>query len=131
MIGSAYWATGITLTHWNGRWGASLSFYDDAFLNDDPDAGKISTQGTLHTRYQVKDGNDVDGLTAAIDALRSDAERLGIEWRTMSGVAPSLFTDEAEAPDAGWPAGWRDLVSAQAERLGWESPSKPARETTA
>lgn len=125
MIGNSYWSTGITLTYHDGEWGASLTFLDAGFLDDDADAGQVSTEGTLRTRYAVHDGDEVDGLTAAIDALMADAARLGIEWRRMPGVAPSLFTDEAEAPGWEWPAGWRELVGAQAERLGWESPHRP------
>jgi hypothetical protein len=110
---TGYWATGITVKHHNGKWTASVTFHDNGFANDDPDAGRISTEGTLHTRYYIADGEQVDGLTAAIDAVKADAERLGIIWRT-----PTVYMDQdGEGSDDS--AGWRSLVDSQAERLGW------------
>lgn len=116
---SGYWSTGITVSHNNGKWSASVNFLDDGFANDDPDAGAISTEGALHTRYFVTDGENIDGLTAAIDTVKADAERLGITWR-RDVMSPGVYMrGDAEDPDWPAPAGWRELVNAQSERLGW------------
>ena len=122
MIGTAYWSTGITLTHLDGRWSATLNYLDDGFCDDDTDAGRISTQGTLHTRYLVRDGRHVDALTAVVDALKVDAERLGIVWRGALDP-PTLYVDvdRSDLPD-----GWRELVAGQAARIGWVSEYGPA-----
>lgn len=117
--GSGHWSPGITVSHNNGKWSASVDFLDDGFMNDNPNTGAISTEGTLHTRYFVKDGEKVDGLTAAIDTVKADAERLGITWRRSSMTPCVHMRGDAEDPD--WPApdGWRELVNAQSERIGW------------
>lgn len=135
-----YWSTGITVT-WSPRartingqahpgWKASAAFLDDGFANDDVAAGKISTQGHLETRYFVTDtdipsthlrpGENLSGLTAAVDALITDAERLGIDFKIWSDQQPTLYY-KGDGEDADYPApeGWRDMLKVEAERIGW------------
>lgn len=122
MIGSHYWSTGITLRYSTlrgsqGAWAARVDYLDDGFASDDTDAGKISTEGGIRTRYFVEDGTTTEALTAVIDTVKADAERLGIVWRDR----PHLYY-ECDGEDPEWPApdGWRTTLNAQAARLGWE-----------
>jgi len=126
MIGNGYWATGISVKygyHGSGLygWSAQVRFYDDGFAGDDNTAsGAIVTEGTLGTRYFICDGDtpEGDGLAAAIDAVKADAERLGITWHREENVRPSVYCDHEEDGDG--PDGWRKLVDAQSARLGWQ-----------
>lgn len=116
MIGTGHWAIGIACTWRNGAWAAGLKFYDGGFCNDDPTAGLISTEGTLHTRYYVND------LTAAIDAIRADATHLGITWNNAGKAIPALYVDgDGESDSVALPPDWRQHLAAQAARLGWET----------
>ncbi len=119
-----YWSTGISL-RWReatrdgvtrSSWGGSVDYLDDGFVGDDnPDAGKVSTEGELRTRYTVADGESVTGLRAVVDTLLADAARLGIEFRGTLDDRPYLmFEVEDGAPD-----GWRELLTVEAERIGW------------
>jgi hypothetical protein len=126
MIGENYWATGITVRYgYSGMgfygWGATADFYDSGFCDDNTDTGTVSTQGTIRTRYFVREGTgaDADGLTAAIDAIKRDAGRLGIRFGGH-GTSPTVYY-EGDGEDSDWPPpdGWRGMVNAQAERLGW------------
>lgn len=127
MIGSRYWATGITVRYMEGpRWGASLDFYDDGFMNDSP--GGISTQGTFGTRYLVQTTDVPDPLPAVLDALIADAARLGIEFRDALDAPPMLYVagdggvaSDGEAAGEGLPDNWRQLLQEQADRLGWRT----------
>lgn len=115
-----YWSTGITVNRSDKGWGADAEFYDDGFCDDNADAAQISTQGKLNTRYYVADGNEVTGLRAAIEAVKADAERLGIEFRGTVGDPPALYyKGDGEWSDYPPPDGWRDLLAAEAARLGW------------
>lgn len=127
MIGNGYWATGITVRYgYSGMdlygWAAQVDFYDNGFCDDDTDKGTVSTQGTLKTRYFVREGTgtDADGLTAAVDAVKRDAERVGIRF---GGATTPVVYYEGDGEDEDWPPpdGWRGMVNAQAERLGWKS----------
>ena len=128
MIGNGYWATGITVKHgYSGMnlhgWAANVDFYDSGFCDDNPDAAAISTQGILSTRYFVREGDspDTDGLAAAVDAVKRDAERLGITWGADAAVPPTVYyIGDGEDEDFPPPDGWRELVNAQARRLGWK-----------
>ena len=127
MIGNGYWSTGIIVRYgYSGMnlygWGASADFYDSGFCDDNPDAAAVSTQGRLNTRYFVREGTgpDADALAAAVDAVKRDAERLGITWGVDSAVRPSVYyIGDGEDEDYPPPAGWRELVNAQSVRLGW------------
>lgn len=122
MIGSSYWSPGITVVHtYSGGgkdgWAATLEYLDGGFCNDEPDRGIVSTEGTLCTRYCVKDGSCPDPLGTAIDVLKADAERMGIAWRE-----PCLYyRGDGGNPDYPPPAGWLDLLQAQAGRIGWHT----------
>lgn len=128
MIGDGYWATGITVKYgYSGSslygWSAKVDFYDSGFCDDDTDSGAVSTEGTLHTRYFVRegDGPDADGLAAAVDAVKRDAERLGIDFSRSEAVPPTVYyLLNGEDKDYPPPDGWRELVNTQARRLGWE-----------
>lgn len=120
---TAYWSTGITVRYaYSGGghygWGASLQFLDDGFADDDADAGQVSTQGTLTTRYYVTDGEHVSGLSAAVDAMIADAERLGIKFSDVCGPYLHYEDDSSEFPP---PDGWQALLDAEAARIGWKS----------
>lgn len=118
-----YWSTGITVAQTNSRWTASLEYCDDGFGDDDPDAGLVSTEGKLHTRYGVRDGDTRSGLTAAVDALVADAKRLGIDFIATSGTdAPFLYyKGDGEYEDFPPPDGWRETLAAEAQRIGFVS----------
>lgn len=119
---TTYWATGVTV-RWHGdrdAWSGEVKFYDDGFLNDDVDQRAIATQGRYTTRYAVADGKTVDALTAVIDVLIADGERLGIEFGMPDGRAPMLYyVTDGENPDWPPPVGYRMLLRVQAERIGW------------
>lgn len=122
-----YWSTGIILT-WadclgvnrdREGWSATVKFLDDGFCSDDADSHAVSTEGELRTRYIVADGEQVPGLTAAVDAVIRDAKRLGIEFSDD----PNLFyKGDGEDRNSPPPPGWRDTVKAEARRLGWRAP---------
>jgi hypothetical protein len=125
MIGPRYWATGITVHHHNhpqrgATWSARVDFLDDGFLDDDPTQGRVSTQGHLGTRYALDNcgGDHTVALAAAIDAVKADAERLGIGWKYRGEMGPCIFIGDEESEDN--PPGWRGLLNEQARRIGWE-----------
>jgi hypothetical protein len=104
MIGDGYWSSGITVTYQPSAqgWLASATFYDDGFGRSDADTGEISTTGVLGSRYFVRDGHERDGLTAAIDTVKADAERLGITWRDPALFVPADGDDPQQPlPPAG------------------------------
>lgn len=128
-----YWSTGITVTYSEFAtriedvpypgWAASLDYCDDGFADDDPDAGLVSTEGHLHTRYPVRDAKVRSGLSIAVDALVADAKRLGIEFIATSGTeAPFLYyKGDGEYEDFPPPDGWRETLAAEAARIGFVS----------
>lgn len=115
MIGNRYWTTGITVSYSavTYGWWAGLDFYDDGFAEEG------STQGSLGTRYSIDGPN---ALARAIDLLKADAERLGIDFRPIEGRPPMLYVPgDGEDPKEDLPQGWQRMLAEQAERLGWES----------
>jgi hypothetical protein len=121
MIGRNYWATGITVRYGysgGGRygWQAIAEFFDDGWAGNDCAGRGVSTEGRLVTRYHVVDDDEADGLTAAVDAVKADAERLGIIFRQDGRV---FYENDGDSEDYPPPQGWRELVDAQASRLGW------------
>lgn len=123
---SEYWSTGIVLTWQPERpghaeaWSAHLDYLDEGFLDDEPAAGRISTEGTLRTRYPVEDVDGVNVLAVVLDVLIADAERLGIVWRNSVDGWPMLYyRGDGEDDDYPPPAGYRELLREQAERVGW------------
>lgn len=131
MIGDKYWATGISVRTMNDRddalmWAAEMKFLDDGFCDDDADNGQISTEGKLHTRYLVRDGDDRTALATILDVLIADAATLGITFRT--DIPPSLyFHQDGVDPDWPPPPGWENLLAEQADRLGWTTNYSPTR----
>lgn len=130
-----YWATGITVqwhAHSGSRqvdgqrvphsgWSATVEYFDDGFVSDNTDAGSISTQGKIATRYAVRDGEHTSGLTAAIDTVLADAERLGIEFRDEADGPYLYMHGDGEWKDVDYPDGWRAVLAAESARLGWNS----------
>ena len=88
MIGHSYRSTGITLRYGIGvangldGWAAEVKFHDDGFGSPDfaRNAGQVSTEGELRTRYFVSDGDGREGAVAAAQAVRQDAARIGIKF---------------------------------------------------
>lgn len=129
--GTTWWSTGIVLTylpsaHRHGDktwpdWNAKCDYEDAGWVgDDDADTGRISTSGTLHTRYAVKDGDERSGLEAAIDAILADSERLGITLvGAVTGKPTLYYRGDGEDPDFPPPDGWRELLAEQAKRIGW------------
>lgn len=128
-----YWAKGIILRYrgYQGShpesWGGSVDFYDDGLLNDDPAAGKVSTEGTLRTRYFVESRDGNVALTAVIDTLIADAGRLGIRFEGTVTDKPALWYESEDEDFA--PEGWRHMLRAQADRIGWDSPRVDAEKS--
>lgn len=108
MIGDSYWYTGVKVTHYGGKWGASLDFWDDGFCED------ASTQGTLTTRYYLPTP------TAAIDTLLADASKLGLVPCNPAEPLHIYVTGTL----TGWPADWRRVIGQEAARRGWDCPSE-------
>lgn len=96
MIGHSYRSTGITLRYGIGvangldGWAAEVKFHDDGFGSPDfaLNAGQVSTEGELRTRYFVSAGDGREGAVAAAQAVRPDAARMGSSsWWIRSLVA--------------------------------------------
>ncbi|WBB94146.1 hypothetical protein [Verrucosispora sp. WMMC514] len=129
---SGYWSTGIVIRWYAAlgsgsrrgpAWAGRVDFYDDGWAgDDDADAGKVSTEGRLNTRYYVRDGDTTTGLRAVIAALIADAGRLGITFGGPS-VKPHLYYEgDGGSTEFPPPDGWRDLLASEAQRIGWEFP---------
>lgn len=140
---TSYWSVGIILTwHPGGArdhdgtktdgWTGEVEYYDDGWTGDDnPDAGKLCTEGTLRTRYVIADGTSQTAIRAIVDTLIADASRLGIEFRTGDGDLPRLYVPgDGEWEDRPLPDGWRQLLAAEAARIGWATYSTNAARHT-
>lgn len=83
MIGKDYYFVGINLQYGysgggkNG-WSAILDFQDGGFANDNVATGIVSTEGSLRTRYALRDENGVSGVQVALESILRDASSLGI-----------------------------------------------------
>ena len=128
-----YWSTGITVT-WAplaerihgepyGGWHAKLDYRDDGFADNDPDIGQVSTEGTLYTRYPVRNAKIRSGLSIAVDTLIADAKRLGVEFIPVGpDTDPWLFyKSDGESEEHPPPDGWRETLAVEAERIGFRS----------
>jgi hypothetical protein len=115
MIGNGYWATGLTLKPLgNGPkgfdWHLYVDFYDDGFCDEN------STEGTLRHRYVTTE------VVRAAEVLKVDAERLGIRFNEIAGAPPAVYVEgDGEWQDIDYPANWREVASAVAEALGFQS----------
>jgi hypothetical protein len=122
MIGNGYWSTGIIVEYryaggGDYGWEAEATYLDDGWAGDDiPGTTHLSTEGTLKTRYAIRDTEDgASSLAAVIDVILADAERLGITWKF-----PNLYyRDDGRNLEHEPPEGWRDMLAEQAQRLGW------------
>lgn len=122
---TGYWSTGIVLRWDMARpgWGGHVDFLDDGFAGDDnADTASVSTEGQLRSRYFVSDGDTTTGLRAVIDTLLADATRLGIVFGGRTGKPCLYYDGDSESTQFPPPDGWRELLSAEAERIGWECP---------
>jgi hypothetical protein len=131
MIGSKYWAVGISVRARQDRdgtlmWGATIDYLDNGFCDDDADLGQVSTQWTLHTRYLVRDGDQSAALPTILDVLIADAAALGVTFRAEDAPGPALFYHR-DGVDPEWPPppGWKELLAEQAARLGWRTLYSP------
>ncbi|MEM9540758.1 MAG: hypothetical protein AAGA60_14795 [Cyanobacteria bacterium P01_E01_bin.42] len=69
----------------------------------------------LHNRYPDKD------LARAINLVKMDAERLGIEFKNFPDRQPALFVDrDNQNSDNPLPESWQSLLNEQADRIGFE-----------
>lgn len=128
-----YWSVGITLAYHpegarddNGNktpgWSGEVDYYDDGWAgDDDTDTGKLCTEGILRTRYVIVDGAQQSAVRAIIDTLIADSGRLGIRFGSAD-MPPRLFVrGDGEWDDTPLPDGWRELLSGEAERVGWDT----------
>ena len=104
MIGNSYWSTGIIIEYdpYRDLWHATAEFYDDGFCQDE------STEGEIHSRYWTE-------LETAIDNVKADTEKLGIEWQPTGQI---LSRQDGE----GMPANWKKILKAQADRINFNFP---------
>ena len=105
MIGTKYWATGISLAKVAEQWSVQVEFFDDGFSN------QASTEGVLKMRYLC------DDLSKSIDILIADAAKIGIEWKD-----PTIYyRGDGEWKENPPFPGWEQLLADEAARLGWRS----------
>lgn len=125
-----WWSTGIVLK-WipdalpgQPGWHGTVHFYDDGCVpGDDADNGAVSTKGELATARFVIDGRHVPALQVIVDALLADAARMGILFKDdVRDYRDLYYEGDGEDPDWPPPAGWRDVLLAEATRIGWRSP---------
>jgi hypothetical protein len=132
MIGKDYYFTGINLQYGyaggskNG-WSATLDFHDGGFANDNVAAGIVSTEGTIRTRYPLRDENGVSGVQVALQSILQDAGRLGIsEISTLhsDGLKTVIFVSVFNKNEAPFyedvPASDLALIAALAKDLDFE-----------
>ncbi|WP_225840302.1 hypothetical protein [Streptomyces sp. NK08204] len=132
-----YWSTGITVTYSPlaerihdepyGGWHAKLDYMDDGFADNDPDAGQVSTEGTLQTRYPVRNAKIRSGLSIALNTLIADAKRLGVEFIAAGPYSAPWLYYRGDGEDAEYPPpdGWRETLAAEAQRIGFRSYATP------
>lgn len=121
-----YWAAGVVLDwdDYRRRWYGKVEYYDDGFMNDDLDQGRISTEGVLGTRYGVGENHDPwRALEVVVDVLIKDAESLGIQFTsTRDDHRPFLYLrGDGDDPERTPPHGWREAFKKVADRHGWET----------
>lgn len=112
MIGNQYYSHGIKvkpyLTAGEYLWHVKCGFQDVGWNNDD------ASEGELQNRYSLA------SLTAAIDNIKRDVERLGIQWDAIEGMTPTIYMHvDGLDKETAYPENWRVLIAAQCARLGW------------
>jgi hypothetical protein len=117
---TVYYSDGIVVTCYGGMWCAEVSYSDPSATMAPPPS--VPVAGILQARNLSYDGEDPGlRLAAVIDAVKRDADRLGIEFRAGATGGPRVYYrtlhDHAIAVP---PANWRGLIAEQAERLGWK-----------
>lgn len=128
-----YWAAGVTV-EWDAhrrRWSGEVAYYDDGFANDEPDSGRISTEGVLRTRYKVGSGEPLAPLGAVVRVLIKDAVRLGIRFERPGFDRPFLYLagGSESDPDNPLPKGWQEMLAIVASRYEWDTYEAPKPET--
>ena len=132
MIGKNYYFVGLNLQYgYSGRgengWSATLDFHDGGFANDNVAAGIVSTEGTLRTRYSLRDSNGVSGVQVALESILRDASSLGIS--KISALHPegmkavifvSVFNERKAPLYADVPASDLALIASLAKELDFE-----------
>lgn len=115
---AVYWSTGITLRYHAAEdgWSASVEFTDRSMSAA---RGSVSIEGELHTRGIVC---GADAAVRAARAVKSDAERLGVEFRPCGQQAPGLDLHESNWISEDDEAGTAEIEAALrvvAEALNW------------
>lgn len=122
MSVGAYWSTGITICREYSGWKIYLKFFDGGFCEKD------STEGELRVRYLVKD----EELSRAIDVLKADAERFGIDLKYGTVHGTIYYEGDGEAESAcPPPKDWREIATREAERIGFRAIYKEIDEMNA
>ena len=131
MIGTQYWATGITMRRAGEQWSASAPFHDNGFADDDAAQSRISAEGALSTRYFVSAADEAEAAVAAATVLKQDAERLGIQFRATGPVdlSPSIYLHRSnwssDDREGGMPA-IEQILTRVAAPLGWHDARRAA-----
>lgn len=109
MHGDKLFATGIVIRQdWRGGWWAEATFEDFGHCD------RGSVMGHIETKYAD------DDLPYTIDTIKRDVESLGVEFAQLDGVSPALlYSEDGEDEDFPPPDGWRELLKAEAQRIGF------------
>jgi hypothetical protein len=114
MAVGALHSVGITV--WYGYagsnkygWWVMIEFSDYGHYEDKSICGKIQTS------YGAP-------LSQAIDTIKLDAKRLGIQFAEIPGLTPHLFyLGDGENKDYPPPDRWREMLQIEAQRIGFYS----------
>lgn len=114
MYGNELYATGIILEYGPSAgdkygWWATVEFQDFGHCDD------RSIKGVISTQYGVE-------ISLAIDTILTDVEKLGIKFIKSESITPALlYKDDSENKDYPPPEGWRQLLKAEAARIGFHT----------
>jgi len=103
------WATGITVRcdYDDSGWWAWVDFEDST-----PHAHVGAMAGRIGTKYALPT------LAAAIDRVLEYARQIGVVFPRLTEFLPTVYyAGDGESDYA--PHNWRQLVNAEARRLGW------------
>jgi hypothetical protein len=119
MIGKLF-STGIELKYGCGGhkaggqeyygWWAKVCFEDYGLTE------KGSVYGFISNKY-------AEPIEDAIDTVKADAERMGIEFISISTRKASMlyYDHDGESKEFPPPDNWKQILKEQAERIGWET----------